>query len=84
MLSEERNRLLCETGPRTPTGALLRRYWHPIAGAAEFRERTVKPVRILGDDLTLYRDPPDQPLSRTDRRACRLSHRLGRGGRAPP
>jgi phenylpropionate dioxygenase-like ring-hydroxylating dioxygenase large terminal subunit len=37
-------------------GELLRRYWHPIAGAGEFAQRTVKPVRILGEDLTLYRD----------------------------
>jgi hypothetical protein len=44
-------------------GDLMRRYWHPIAGAAEFQPRpgiearTVKPVRILGEDLTLYRAP---------------------------
>jgi len=40
-------------------GELLRRYWHPVAGAAEFVPsggKTVKPVRILGEDLTLYRD----------------------------
>lgn len=56
MLSNERNTQLCQTGPGTPMGDLLRRYWHPIAGASEFAERTVKPVRIMGEDLTLYRD----------------------------
>ena len=32
MLSGQRNKLLCETGPGTPMGELLRRYWQPIAG----------------------------------------------------
>lgn len=56
MLSEERNQLLCQTGQGTPMGELLRRYWHPIAGVAEFAERTSKPVRIMGEDLVCYRD----------------------------
>ena len=47
MLSEERNRLLCQTGPVTAMGELLRRYWHPVAGAAEFSRQTVKAVRIF-------------------------------------
>ena len=37
-------------------GELLRRYWHPVAGAAEFRQQSVKAVRVLGEDLVLYRD----------------------------
>jgi len=57
MLSEERNRLLCQTGPDTPMGELLRRYWHPIAGVAELEGAvTTRPVRVLGEDLVLYRD----------------------------
>lgn len=34
---------------------MLRRYWHPIAVAAELRERPIKRVRILGENLVLYR-----------------------------
>ena len=56
MLSEERNRQLCETGPGTPMGELLRRYWQPIASVAEMEERPTKPVRLMGEDLVLYRD----------------------------
>jgi nitrite reductase/ring-hydroxylating ferredoxin subunit len=56
LLSEARNRLLCETGQGTPMGELLRRYWHPVAGAAEFSRQSVKAVRVLGEDLALYRD----------------------------
>jgi 5,5'-dehydrodivanillate O-demethylase oxygenase subunit len=37
-------------------GALLRRYWHPIAGLAELDDDPVKKVRLLGEDLVLYRD----------------------------
>ena len=37
-------------------GELLRRYWHPVAGAAEFARQSVQAVRVLGEDLTLYRD----------------------------
>lgn len=33
MLTAEDNELLTSVGPGTPMGALLRRYWHPIAGA---------------------------------------------------
>jgi 5,5'-dehydrodivanillate O-demethylase oxygenase subunit len=56
LLSEEKNRLLCQTGPDTPMGELLRRYWQPIAGEAELDATSSKPVRILGEDLVLYRD----------------------------
>jgi len=56
MLSEEKNRQLTEVGARTPMGELLRRYWHPIAGASEFDSQPAKAVRILGEDLVLYRD----------------------------
>ena len=37
-------------------GEVLRRYRDPVAGAAEFSRPTVKPVRILGEDLALYGD----------------------------
>jgi 5,5'-dehydrodivanillate O-demethylase oxygenase subunit len=56
MLSEEKNRLLCQTGPDTPMGELLRRYWQPIAGVSELDATPTKPVRIMGEDLVLYRD----------------------------
>ena len=56
MLSEEKNRLLTRVGPGEPMGEYLRRYWLPIAGAAELDANPVKPIRILGEDLVLYRD----------------------------
>ena len=56
MLSEERNRVFTQVGPGTPMGGLLRRYWMPIAAVSELDEKQVKPVRLLGEDLTLYKD----------------------------
>jgi len=56
MLSEEKNRQLTEVGPGKPMGELLRRYWHPIAGVSEFDARATKPIRLLGEDLVLYKD----------------------------
>jgi 5,5'-dehydrodivanillate O-demethylase len=37
-------------------GGLLRRYWHPIAAAADLEARWTLRVRLLGEDLVLYRD----------------------------
>lgn len=56
MLTAEENEQLTRVGPETPMGELLRRYWMPIAPAAVLEEDPVRRVRILGEDLTLYRD----------------------------
>ena len=56
MLSAEKNRTLTQVGANTPMGQLLRRYWHPIAAVSEFEKSAIKPVRILGEDLVVYRD----------------------------
>ena len=37
-------------------GTLLRRYWHPVAVVDEMRDRWTKRVRILGEDLVLFKD----------------------------
>lgn len=56
MLSAERNRQLTQVGPGIPMGEVLRRYWHPIAGIGELERHPVKAVRLMGDDLVLYKD----------------------------
>jgi 5,5'-dehydrodivanillate O-demethylase len=55
MLTPEQNRSLTEVGPGTPMGGLLRRYWHPIAGVSEFNAKSIKPVRLFGEDLVLFK-----------------------------
>ena len=56
MLSAEKNRLLTQVGPGTPMGELLRRYWMPIGGASELDANPIKPMRLMGEDLVLYKD----------------------------
>ncbi|HXF81147.1 MAG TPA: aromatic ring-hydroxylating dioxygenase subunit alpha, partial [bacterium] len=56
MLTQEENDLLTRVGPGTPCGELLRRYWHPVAAAGELTpERPCKRVKVLGEELVLYR-----------------------------
>ena len=61
MLSPEENQLLTRVGRGTPMGELLRRYWYPVAATTELVERPTKAVRILGEDLVLYRDKQGRP-----------------------
>lgn len=56
MISQEENERLTRVGPGTPAGELLRRYWQPVAPSAELTpEKPIMKVRILGEDLVLYR-----------------------------
>lgn len=45
-----------QVGPGTPAGTILRRYWHPVALSAELPAGAARPLRVLGEDFTLYRD----------------------------
>lgn len=72
MLTGEENELFTRVGPGTPAGELLRRYWHPVAIAAELPEdNPVKFVRILGEDLVLFQTKKGEPGLLHDR----CSHR---------
>ncbi len=55
-MTPEQNERLTRVGRGTPMGALLRRYWMPIAGVSEFESRSTKPMRLFGEDLVLYKD----------------------------
>ena len=58
MLTAEKNRLITETDPGTLCGALMRRYWQPAALVEELdAPRPAKRLRLLGEDLVLFRDP---------------------------
>ena len=46
---------LSRVGPGTPCGDYLRRFWHPIMMSERLADRPL-PVRILGEDLVLFRD----------------------------
>ena len=49
------SKLLTEVGPGTPCGELMRRYWQPIAASADVQDSPRK-VRVLGEDLVIFRD----------------------------
>jgi len=51
---------LTEVGPGTPAGELMRRYWQPVGLSGELGEQPT-PVRVLGEDLVLFRDGRGRP-----------------------
>jgi 5,5'-dehydrodivanillate O-demethylase len=55
MLTQEQNDRLTRVGPGTPMGNLLRRYWHVAAASSQLEPESVIGVRLLGEDLALYR-----------------------------
>ena len=75
-MQAEQNELITRIGPGTACGALMRSYWQPVALLDEFdprhdprmAHRPVKAVRLLGQDLVLFRDGAG-PL-RPARSAC--------------
>ena len=57
MLTREENELLTRVERGTPAGELLRRYWQAVGVAGEFTdEKPIKAVKVLGEELVLYRD----------------------------
>ena len=43
------------TGPGTIAGRYMRMFWHPVSCATDLAAGKAKPVRIMSEDLTLYR-----------------------------
>jgi phenylpropionate dioxygenase-like ring-hydroxylating dioxygenase large terminal subunit len=58
MLTKETNELLTRTGPGTPMGELMRRYWMPAALSSELPGPDCPPIRVklLGENLVAFRD----------------------------
>jgi nitrite reductase/ring-hydroxylating ferredoxin subunit len=58
MLTREENDLLTRTGPGTPMGTLMRRYWIPALFSSQIAEPDGPPVRVklLGERLVAFRD----------------------------
>jgi 5,5'-dehydrodivanillate O-demethylase len=56
LLSEKQNLSVMQVGRGTLMGELLRRYWMPIAAVTELDDNPIKPVRLMGEDLVLYKD----------------------------
>src|SRR5712691_1790405 len=58
MLSVENNELLTMLGPGTPMGTLMRHYWQPVCAVEDILHSPfrTKAVKILGEELVVYRD----------------------------
>jgi phthalate 4,5-dioxygenase oxygenase subunit len=58
MLTNEENHLLTRTGPGTPMGETMRRYWIPVLVSSEIAEPDSPPVQVklLGEQLVAFRD----------------------------
>jgi phenylpropionate dioxygenase-like ring-hydroxylating dioxygenase large terminal subunit len=46
---------ITEVGPGTPGGEFMRRYWHPVSLSEKVTD-TPQKLRILGEDLVIFRD----------------------------
>jgi 5,5'-dehydrodivanillate O-demethylase len=68
----ERLKLLTETGPHTAMGRLLRTFWQPVAVSSSIKTGAARALRVMGEDLTLYRGDS----GRAHLVAGRCAHRL--------
>jgi len=57
MLKQHVNEELTRVGPGTPMGALLRRYWYPVAFQRDLEEWPIRKVRLLGENFALWKRP---------------------------
>ena len=67
---------IVHTGPGTLAGRYLRMFWHPVCCSHELKAGRALPVRILGEDSTIYRGDSGTPYlvgSRCAHRGTQLS-----------
>src|SRR6476646_9524441 len=56
-MNEAENELLTRTGPGTPCGELMWRYWQPAALSEELPPGAAPmPITLFGEELVLFRD----------------------------
>ena len=73
MLTKEQNERITRVGPNTPLGNFMRRYWHPVGVSSNVKQGGPPlAVKVLGEELTLFRSDKGTPglISR------RCAHRL--------
>jgi 5,5'-dehydrodivanillate O-demethylase oxygenase subunit len=60
MTTAAENELLTRVGRGTPMGETMRRYWLPVGISADLQKKPTM-VRLLGEDLVLFRDTTGRP-----------------------
>ena len=58
--TKEQNEILTRVGAGTPMGELLRRYWWPMGFSDHLKNKPTF-IRLLGEDLVLFRDGNGRP-----------------------
>jgi 5,5'-dehydrodivanillate O-demethylase oxygenase subunit len=53
--------IVTRTGPGTLAGLYMRRFWHPVWRTQDLAAGAALPVRIMGEDFTLYRGESGTP-----------------------
>jgi 5,5'-dehydrodivanillate O-demethylase len=56
VVTQEINERMTQTGPDTPAGKMLRYYWHPVCSSEDLDREPVQPIRLLSENLTLFKD----------------------------
>jgi 5,5'-dehydrodivanillate O-demethylase len=59
-MTRDENEILTRVGPGTPMGETLRRYWWPVGITADLKDNPTF-IRVLGEDLVLFRDGQGRP-----------------------
>jgi 5,5'-dehydrodivanillate O-demethylase oxygenase subunit len=62
-----------QAGPGTPMGILLRKFWQPVAVSQEVKVGQAILLRIMNEDMTLYRGESGKPYIVAHRCAHRLT-----------
>ena len=60
LVASDAEKELLKVGPGTSAGEWLRRYWHPVDVSSKVTT-TPKKIRILGEDLIIFRDAAGRP-----------------------
>ena len=70
--TSEENEALTRVGPGSLMGNLFRQYWIPVTPAADVQEPGGRPVRVklLGEDLVLFRAKNGQLLGAAGKASC--------------
>ena len=62
MLNKDQNKMLTCSCPETPMGEMLRRYWQPVGLSGDVTPgQKPKQLRVLSEDLVLFRDDKGRP-----------------------
>lgn len=61
LTSPDRFERLTQSAPDTEMGRLLRKFWHPVAPSDTVKPGSARAIRIMGEDLTLYRGESGAP-----------------------